>query len=191
VIKFRCREKRPKKKKKNKKDANSRETRDADEGRHGATDTATYAHSDGKSDPEKISGRTGVIASAASDTRTSENSHLVTKATEVKLSGNNVTSETRSPRDKILQLEETRINPSAQTDDWLNLTTGIARRFLQGEKNCHFVLKSIRSIVSMYEVIFGRNDARAYVKKSTSSFSEKNLRNIVLLNLLVIFRHLS
>jgi hypothetical protein len=32
----------------------------------------------------------------------------------------------------------------------------------------------------MYEVIFGRNGARAYVKKSTSSFSEKNPRNVVL-----------
>ncbi len=119
MIKFRCREKRPKKKKKNKKDSNSRETRDADEGRHGGTNTATYIHSDGKSDSDKISGRTGVIAS---DTSTSENNYLVTKATEVTLSANNVT---RSPRDKISQLEHTGgFSPSAQTDGWLNLTTG-------------------------------------------------------------------
>jgi hypothetical protein len=131
VIKFRCREKRPKKKKKNKKDSTSRETRDADEGRPGATNTATYAHSDGKSDFDK----SGVIASAASDTRTSEKSHLVRKATEVRLSANNVSS------DKISQLEDTGVfNPSAQTDAWLNLTTGTARRFLQGEKICQFVL---------------------------------------------------
>ncbi len=115
MIKFRCREKRPKKKKKNKKDSNSRETRDADEGRHGATNTATYVHSDGKSDFDK----TGVIVSAASDNRTSENSHLATKATEVKLSANNVTT------DKISQLKGTEgISPSAQTDAWLNLTSG-------------------------------------------------------------------
>jgi hypothetical protein len=122
MIKFRCREKRPKKKKKNKKDSNSRETRDADEGRHGATNTATYIHSDGKSDFDKISRRTGVIASAASDTRTSENSHLVRESTEVRLSANNVT---RSPRDKFSQLEDTGgFNLSAQTDSWLNHTSG-------------------------------------------------------------------
>jgi hypothetical protein len=119
VIKFRCREKRPKKKKKNKKDSNSRETRDANEGRHGPTNTATYIHSDGKSDSDKISGRTGVIASAASDTRTSENSHLVTEAAKVRLSANNVTN------DEISQLKGTGVfNPSAPTDSWLNLTSG-------------------------------------------------------------------
>jgi hypothetical protein len=126
VIKFRCREKRPKKKKKNKKDANSRETRDADKARHGPTNTATYIHSDGKSDFDKISGRTGVTASDTrrqeAETRTSENSDLVREATEVTLSAINETSETS---DKFLQLENTAgINRSVQTDGWLNLTTG-------------------------------------------------------------------
>ncbi len=40
--------------------------------------------------------------------------------------------------------------------------------------------------VSMYEIIFDRNGAKAYIKKSTSSLSEKNPRNVILWNLLVV-----